>query len=191
MKERILIKLFFNEFYNKRVSWDKYFLILCRIIASRSTCLSKKYGAIIVKENRIISTGYNGSLSGESHCTDNGFCFKREKGNKSGDWEYCKAVHAESNAICFAAKNGLNVEGSRIYVTVTPCYSCFKLILSSGIKDIVVGGKYNPDNIYYNQKLRELISSEKVKINFREITKEDLDNITKYLLLPSDHSLIK
>jgi dCMP deaminase len=169
-------------FNNKRIDWDKYFLFLCKIIASRSTCLSKKYGAVIVKDKRILSTGYNGASIGEKHCIDKGYCNKRENEKNIGVRKNCYAVHAEINAIVSAAKNGTSIDGTTLYVSVQPCFECLKIILNSEIKRIVVGGIYsgNIKNSEYISKNIELI----------KFTEDDEKEMLKYFMLPFEHKLI-
>src|SRR5262245_48782538 len=114
-----------------RASWDEYFMNIARVVASRSTCQRKFVGAVIVRDKTILSTGYNGSIRGMHHCTD--------VGHMNED-EHCVAtIHAESNAIIQAAKNGVAIDGDAIYVTASPCWNRFKIIANSGIRRIVYG----------------------------------------------------
>ncbi len=126
----------------QRVSFDEYFMQLAHLIASRSTCLSRSVGAVIVRDNHIIATGYNGAPRGVSHCLDTG-CIRREHDIPSGErLDICKAVHAEQNAIIEAAYNGVSTKGASIYVTVTPCFTCAKMLVNAGIKEIIIDGDY-------------------------------------------------
>lgn len=126
----------------QRVSFDEYFMQLAHLVASRSTCLSRSVGAVIVRDNHIIATGYNGAPRGVSHCLDTG-CIRREHDIPSGDrLDICKAVHAEQNAIIEAAYNGVSTKGASIYVTVTPCFTCAKMLVNAGIKEIIIDGDY-------------------------------------------------
>ncbi len=120
-----------------RPDWDRYFLQLCDLVATRSTCDRKHVGAILVKDNRILSTGYNGSLRGLPHCDD--------VGHDMIDGHCVRTVHGEANAIATAASQGISLEGSTLYCNVYPCWSCFKLIISAGITEVVYQGIYNPD----------------------------------------------
>ena len=109
-----------------RVSWSDYFMNIAREVATRSTCDRKSVGAVIVRGKTILSTGYNGSIKGAKHCDDAG----HEMVN-----DHCiRTIHAEANAIVQAAKHGIRIEDSEIYVTASPCYNCFKMIATSGIK---------------------------------------------------------
>ncbi len=128
-----------------RASWDEYFMEIAEIVKTRSTCLRRHVGAVIVKDNRILTTGYNGSPSGLKHCTELGGCERQRLGIPSGErHELCRALHAEQNAIIQAAKMGNTTEGATIYVTLQPCVICAKMIINSGIVRIVHKGEY-PD----------------------------------------------
>jgi dCMP deaminase len=117
-----------------RVSWHEYFLNIARQVATRATCDRKHVGAVIVRDKTILSTGYNGSIRGLAHCTDAGHLI--EEG-------HCvRTVHAEANAICQAARNGVRIEGADIYTTASPCWSCFRLIANTAIKRIYYGEFY-------------------------------------------------
>ena len=119
-----------------RPTWDEYFLKQVEDIALRATCTRRQIGAIITKDNKIVSSGYCGTVRGAEHCIDKG-CIRDELGIESGtQLEVCDAVHAEANAITQAAKNGNGVNGATVYVTASPCWNCFKLLANSGIKRI-------------------------------------------------------
>jgi dCMP deaminase len=120
-----------------RPSWDEYFIDLAQIVKKRSNCLRIPYGALIVKDFRIISTGYNGTPHGIKNCIDGGCerCAKREKGEiKTHEFqESCICIHAEQNAIVQAAYQGISTKGAAMYSTISPCSSCAKLIINAGI----------------------------------------------------------
>jgi len=129
-----------------RVSWDTYFMKIAEFAKERSTCMRRQVGAIIVRDNRILSTGYNGAPSGCSHCTKDGMCMRESLNIPSGQrHEICRAVHAEQNAIVQAAYSGVSVKDSTIYVTCQPCSICTKLIINAGIKKIIFEGNYPDD----------------------------------------------
>jgi len=108
-------------------------------VATRSTCPRKHVGAVIVRDKTILSTGYNGSIRGASHCTEAG-CLM-ENG-------HCiRTVHAEANALVQAARNGVRLEGAEIYVTASPCFNCFKLIANAGLKTIYYGELYRDERV--------------------------------------------
>lgn len=111
-------------------------------VATRATCDRKNIGAVIVRDKTILSTGYNGSIRGLAHCDDVGHLMD-EPGN------HCvRTVHAESNAIAQAAKNGVTVENAEIYITASPCWTCFKLLANAGITKILYGEFYRDDRIF-------------------------------------------
>jgi dCMP deaminase len=112
-----------------RACWDQYFINIASVVAMRATCPRRRVGAVIVKDKMIVSTGYNGSVRGSSHCDDIG-CIM-ENG-------HCVAtIHAEVNAILQAARNGISTLGTTMYITLNPCMSCYKLILNAGIVKVV------------------------------------------------------
>lgn len=119
-----------------RPNWDEYFMMLAKLVAMRSTCLAFPVGAVIVKDRQILASGYNGSPSGTAHCTTQGYCYPGLKTCGDSKVFPSRAVHAEANAIAQAAKHGIKTEGSSIYVTLEPCLSCLKLIISAGIREV-------------------------------------------------------
>ena len=114
-----------------RVGWDRYFMGIAHQASTRSTCVRKHGGAVIVRDKTILSTGYNGSVRGLPHCEDVGCVME--------DGHCVSTVHAEANAIIQAAKNGVSIEGAELYTTASPCWNCFKLIANVGIKKIFTG----------------------------------------------------
>ncbi|MFO8057323.1 MAG: cytidine/deoxycytidylate deaminase family protein [bacterium] len=127
-----------------RPGWDEYFVSITRLVASRSTCLRRSVGAIIVKDRRILTTGYNGAPSGLPHCRETG-CLREERGVPSGERaEICRGLHAEQNAIIQAARHGVCIEGSSLYCTNQPCLICAKMLINAGIVEIVYEDGY-PD----------------------------------------------
>lgn len=125
---------------SERVDWDTYFMAIAKQVATRSTCDRKHVGAVIVREKTILSTGYNGSVRGLPHCDDVGHLM--ENG-------HCvRTVHAEANAIAQAARNGVSVRDAEIYVTASPCFNCFKLIVNAGITKIFYGEFYRDTRIH-------------------------------------------
>ena len=136
-----------KEEFTVRVSWDEYFMQIAEIVKTRSTCLRRQVGAVIVKDNRIITTGYNGAPSGLKHCTEIGGCERQRLNIPSGQrHELCRALHAEQNAIIQAAKIGVSTEGATIYITLQPCVICAKMLVNAGITRIVHKGEY-PDEL--------------------------------------------
>ena len=130
-----------------RVSWDEYFMEIAEIVKTRSTCRRRQIGAVIVKDNRIITTGYNGAPSGCRHCTEIGTCYRQEHNIPSGErHEMCRALHAEQNAIIQAARIGNTTDGATIYVTNQPCVICAKMCINAGIRRIDYKDSY-PDEL--------------------------------------------
>jgi dCMP deaminase len=123
-----------------RASWDEYFMQIASVVASRATCDRRHVGAVIVREKTILSTGYNGSIRGLEHCT--------EAGHLMEDGHCVRTVHAEANAIAQAARNGVRIDGAAVYVTASPCWTCFKLIANSGLVRICYGEFYRDDRIF-------------------------------------------
>lgn len=146
---------------NNRPSWDTYFLKIAELVATRSTCIRRQVGAVIVKDKRILTTGYNGAPSGVSHCTQIG-CLREKYNVPSGQrHELCRGLHAEQNAIIQGAVMGVQIKGGTIYVTHQPCILCAKMLINSGIKRIVYKGDY-PDELSLN--LLEEAGVELVKV---------------------------
>ncbi len=130
---------------NARPSWDEYFASITKQVASRSTCLRRKVGAIIVKDKRILTTGYNGAPKGTRNCLEIGYCMREQMNIPSGQrHEMCRALHAEQNAIIQAAYHGVKIESSSIYTTTQPCVMCAKMLINSGIRQIYYFEEY-PD----------------------------------------------
>jgi dCMP deaminase len=119
-----------------RPSWDEYFLMLAKLAATRSTCLAFPVGAVIVRDKQLLATGYNGPPSKSPHCIDLGFCYPGLDSCDASKSMPSRAVHAEANAIAQASKNGIRTDGASIYVTLEPCLSCLKLIISAGIQEV-------------------------------------------------------
>lgn len=128
---------------NNRPSWQKYFIEMSYLVASRSTCLRRKVGAVIVKNNQVLSTGYNGAPKSVPHCSITG-CLREQLNVPSGErHELCRGVHAEQNAIIQAAVNGTSIQNAELYCTTQPCIICAKLIINSEIKRVFVAESYN------------------------------------------------
>jgi dCMP deaminase len=149
---------------DSRPSWDQYFMAIADLAATRSTCLRRQVGAVVVKDKRILSTGYNGAPRGLAHCLDIG-CLREELGIPSGErHELCRAIHAEQNAVVQAATSGVDITNSTIYTTTFPCSLCSKIIINSGIVRIVCRKGY-PDDLS-----RQLLGEARIRI---EIFSED------------------
>jgi dCMP deaminase len=126
----------------ERPSWDEYFKQLTEVVATRSTCLRRSVGALIVRDKRILATGYNGAPSGLPHCLEVG-CLRDQLGVPSGErQELCRGLHAEQNAIIQASLHGVSIKGGTIYVTLAPCVTCAKMIINAGIERVVYRDSY-------------------------------------------------
>jgi len=127
-----------------RPGWDEYFMSITRLICQRATCMRRAVGAVLVKNKRILSTGYNGAPSGLSHCSVTG-CMRKELNVPSGERaEICRGLHAEQNAIIQAAFHGVSIAGATLYCTTLPCSICVKMLINAGIEEIVYEDGY-PD----------------------------------------------
>lgn len=129
---------------DKRPTVDEYFMEIAEVVAKRSTCLRNHVGAVIVRDKRILSTGYNGAPRNLEHCLDIG-CMREQQNIASGTrHEMCRAVHAEQNAIIQSALHGVSIEDATLYCTHQPCILCAKMIINSKIKRVVFANNY-PD----------------------------------------------
>jgi len=123
-----------------RVSWDQYFMNIAKEAATRSTCDRKHVGAVIVRDRTILSSGYNGSIRGIPHCDDVGHLME--------DGHCVATIHAEANAVLQAAKNGVRLEDSELYITASPCWNCFKMLANTGVKKIHYGEFYRDERSF-------------------------------------------
>lgn len=128
-----------------RPSKNEYFLEIAKVVASRSTCLKRKVGCVLVKDNRILTTGYNGQVKGFEHCSDIGCA--REGIASGSHQELCRAIHAEQNAIIQAAIHGISIEEAICYCTHQPCITCLKMLANASIYEIHYLYSY-PDDLY-------------------------------------------
>lgn len=145
-------------FEGKRPSWDDYLMDITHFVATRSTCLRRHVGAILVRDKRILATGYNGAPTGIEHCLEVG-CLREKMGIPSGErHELCRALHAEQNAIIQAALHGVSIRDATLYCTTLPCVICSKMLINAGITKIVYQEGY-PDEL-----AREMLSKAGVEI---------------------------
>ncbi len=130
----------------QRPAWDDYFMEITEVVSRRSTCLRRQVGALIVRDHRILATGYNGAPSGMRHCLETG-CLREKQGIPSGErHELCRGLHAEQNALLQAAVHGIPIAGGIFYVTHQPCVLCAKMIANASISKVVYRGDY-PDQL--------------------------------------------
>jgi len=129
-----------------RPSWERYFIDITHLVAKRSTCIRRQVGAILVKDKRILATGYNGAPSGIAHCQDVGCLREKEKVPSGERHELCRGSHAEQNAIVQAATYGIPIKDAILFCTNLPCSICIKMIINAGIKTIFYEEGY-PDDL--------------------------------------------
>ncbi|MBM3299317.1 MAG: dCMP deaminase family protein [Deltaproteobacteria bacterium] len=145
-----------------RPSWDEYFMMVAKLVSVRSTCNSRKIGAVITKNNRILATGYNGAVHGAPHCIDRGpdFCLRRSIGAHDAEkYNYCISSHAEVNALNQAARFGIALEGASLYCTLEPCNWCFKQLIQAGIRQIYFEHPYDSKNREFDLYWRTMMKS--------------------------------
>ena len=146
----------------ERMSWQEYYANQSLLLASRSTCTRLSVGALIVRDNRVIASGYNGSVSGETHCIDEGCLIQ--------DGHCVRTIHAEVNAVLQCAKYGIATQGSEVYVTHFPCLNCTKTLIQAGIKRInyIEDYRNNPYSL-------ELLAKSQVELHKVDIKKDRHD----------------
>jgi len=142
----------------KRPSFDEYFMKIALLVATRSTCTRRHVGAVIVRDNHILSTGYNGPPKGTKHCDETG-CIREQLNIPRGErHELCRGLHAEQNAIIQAAVFGVSIKGGTIYTTNFPCSVCAKMIVNAELKELVYLEDY-PDELS-----REILKESNIKV---------------------------
>ena len=152
-----------------RPGWDEYFIRIAVDVGERSTCLRRGVGAILVRDKRILTTGYNGPPRGLAHCEETG-CLRQERGVRSGErHELCRGIHAEMNALLQGAMHGVSIEGATLYCTSHPCALCAKMLINCGVQRIVTLGDY-PDDL-----AKEMLKSAGVMVNLIEAGKREKD----------------
>lgn len=149
---------------DERITWEKYFMLQAIMLAARSTCTRLHVGAVVVKDGRIIASGYNGSVSCTPHCT--------EVGDLLVDGHCIRAVHAEQNALMQLAKMGISADGAQVFVTDFPCVHCTKLLLQAGVTKINYLRNYRNDDF-----VTELLDAKNVTIAQVKVDGTDLDKI--------------
>lgn len=128
-----------------RKTWDEYFIAIAKLVSERSTCLRRKVGAILVRDKRILCTGYNGAPHGLPHCAQVGCLRDKLKIPEGERIEICRGIHAEQNALVQAAAFGINVSGATLYCTHSPCITCSKMLINAGIREFVIANEYPDD----------------------------------------------
>ncbi len=154
-----------------RPSWDEYFMRMAYLASTRSTCTRRKVGAVIVKDKRILATGYNGPPKGLAHCNITG-CIRKDLNVPSGErHELCRGLHAEQNAIIQAAVHGVSIKNATIYVTNHPCVVCAKMLINAEIKEIVYAEGY-PDDL-----AKLILLESNIKVRQFSLPKEEIEKI--------------
>ncbi|MBK6911577.1 MAG: dCMP deaminase family protein [bacterium] len=149
-----------------RISWDEYFYNIVNLVSMRSACLRRAVGALIVRNNQILASGYNGPPAGHPHPDELGGCERDIEGIKSGErLELCICLHAEQNALLQCARNGVPVDGADIYVTVFPCPICARMIANSGIKHVKVFGSYPGE-----ERSRRVLENVGIKVDLLDVS---------------------
>lgn len=156
-----------------RPSWDDYFIEMSRMVGRRGTCDRGRAGCVIVKDKRVVATGYVGSPPGMPHCDEVGHLFQKVMKEDGSVSNHCvRTIHAEQNAICQAAKHGISLDGTTIYVKMEPCYVCARMIVAVGIKRVVCEKMYHGA-----QMTRDLFIRAGVKLEVLEEKLETYDNM--------------
>ena len=149
-----------------RPDWDTYFMEIAQVVSLRGNCRRRKLAAVVVADHRIISTGYNGTPRGVRNCCDGGCARCAGDAPSGADLTTCICCHAEENAITQAAYHGTCLRGSKMYVTISPCITCAKMIVNAGIAEVVYGGDYA-----FNEQTRALLAEAGVKCRKYELQK--------------------
>lgn len=166
----------------KRPTWDEYFMMLAKLAASRSTCVSRPTGSVIVKDRQILATGYNGALPGQGHCVDDGVCFRRSvEWPEATKYDMCRSAHAEANAIALGAKKGVSLEGATIYCTLEPCITCAKLIVMSGISRVVYEHAYESPIPERDKYWKEVLASSNTTVERLVIIADKIEYAADFL----------
>ncbi|MEB3359872.1 MAG: dCMP deaminase family protein [Synechococcales bacterium] len=169
-----------------RPTWDEYFLMLAKLAATRSTCLSFPVGAVVVKDKQVVATGYNGPPSKSSHCVDQGYCYPGLSRCDASKSKPSRAIHAEANAIAQAAKHGILTDKAKIYVTLEPCLYCLKLIISAGIEEVIYETpSFKNEGSYVRESFEEegLITFRRIEIR-EEVAKKSATYIMNPISIP-------
>jgi len=155
---------------NNRPSWETYFMDIAMLVAKRATCIRRSVGAVIVKDKRILSTGYNGVPTGLEHCIDTG-CLREKMNIASGErHELCRGIHAEQNAIIQAAFHGVSIKGASLFCTNLPCSICAKMIINAGLQTIYyLSGYADPMS-------KEMLKEARIDTIMFDMLKQDKDS---------------
>lgn len=170
---------------NERPSWDEYFMLLAKVSALRSSCNSRPGGSVVVKNKRVLATGMTGSVPGTEQCSDKGpnYCYRRSEGvPDSSKYNSCKSIHAEANAILFAARFGISLHGATMYCTLQPCVLCAKQIAGAGIVKVVYELKYESVNSERDKEWSELLNGYGIKAMCLNVDKRYREIASEYVM---------
>lgn len=177
-----------------RPTWDEYFMLIAKLVSTRSTCNSRPTGAVLVKDRQILATGYNGSMPGAPHCSDqlmpdgSPYCHRRAmQVADAAKLNYCRASHAEANAIAQAARHGVAIKGATLYVTLEPCYICLKLLATAQIDKVFYELPYEStdrdrDRFWRQQAIKEAGFSVYQQLT---VSEETLSLVLPFLTAPT------
>jgi len=175
-----------------RPGWDEYFMIVAKIISSRSTCISRPIGAVLVKNKHILATGYNGAMPGVSHCIDDGECFRRSLSVSDDDkYNFCRATHAEANAVSQAARYGISIDGASLYVTLAPCYVCVKLLATANIKKIYYEYDYESINKSRDSHWEKSLMEAGIEVEHLKVSESSIQRTIKNMEQPTSARRLK
>jgi dCMP deaminase len=176
-----------------RPNWNEYFMVIAKIVSTRSTCNSRPTGAVLIRDKQILSTGYNGSMPGAPHCSDEitsdgkPFCFRRAIDAPEDDkYNFCRASHAEANAVSRAARLGITLDGSTCFVTLAPCYVCLKLLAGAGVKHVFYEHGYESTNKDRDDHWRMVIEESPIEtFEQLKVSEKMVRNIASSLIYPT------
>ena len=157
---------------DKRPPWDEYFLNVCDVVGKRTTCDRGEVGSVIVKDKRILTTGYAGAPSGLPHCSEVGHQMKKLTHEDGSESNHCmRTTHAEQNAIVQAARTGTALKGATLYCKMTPCYTCAKMIINAGIERVVCKKDYHASD-----DTKKIFEEAGIELDIRDKRVEKYDN---------------
>ena len=168
-------------------------MLLAKLASARSTCNSRKVGAVVVRDNQVLATGYNGAVHGAPHCIDKGpgYCFRRDtEANDNEKYHFCVASHAEGNAISQAARFGISLDGAALYCTLEPCNWCLKQLIQAGIREVYYELPYDSKNKDFDSYWRKIIEGGAGFKEFKQVilSKETIDRVILLLLRCSERN---
>ena len=176
-----------------RPNWGDYFMLLAKMVASRSTCNSRPVGCVLVKDKQVLSTGYNGAVSQAKHCSQiggEGYCVRRDKeATVDAKQNVCLASHAEITALALAAKKGISVDGSTLYITLNPCMVCLKTLKIAGVSSIIYELEYDFNTV---KDFDKMVQNMGFNYCFKmKLSQETIDMVKTFLDSPTSYRRLK